>query len=133
MGDGTKLEGPDFEFYLTQVEEFRAAEREGIERGLTFRPLDTTEAMILRPMDGTTDTTVADCVHWSMPGPIDTWNKFLFHVMKSECRVSPRVERRVPDDDDGEKSTLFPLTCTPVTHNISRAAELHVIIHPIYQ
>ncbi|KAL3723481.1 hypothetical protein ACJRO7_035633 [Eucalyptus globulus] len=92
-----KLEGEDLEFYLTQVEEFRAAQKEGIKRGLTFRLLDTTEAMIQRP-DGhpnrlghlaLRNETMADCVHWCMPGPIDLWNEFLFHVMWSESRGSP--------------------------------------------
>ncbi|XP_056170151.1 protein trichome birefringence-like 19 [Syzygium oleosum] len=87
-----KIEGEDLEFYLTQVEEFRAAQREGIKRGLTFRLLDTTEAMIQRP-DGhpghfgrmlLRNVTMADCVHWCLPGPIDLWNEFLFHIMRSE-------------------------------------------------
>ncbi|KAF8012793.1 hypothetical protein BT93_I0829 [Corymbia citriodora subsp. variegata] len=91
------LEGDDLEFYLTQVEEFRAAQREGIKRGLTFRLLDTTEAMIQRP-DGhpnhfggrllLKNVTMADCVHWCVPGAIDLWNEFLFHVMRSETRES---------------------------------------------
>jgi len=30
------------------------------------------------------NVTVSDCVHWCMPGPIDTWNEFLIYVMKLE-------------------------------------------------
>ncbi|KAI3414535.1 PMR5N domain-containing protein [Psidium guajava] len=97
-----KLEGDDLEFYLTQVEEFRAARREGIKRGLTFRLLDTTEAMIQRP-DGHPDrfgrltlrnVTMADCVHWCVPGPIDLWNEFLFHVMRPESGESLQGQMR---------------------------------------
>ncbi|KAJ7552255.1 hypothetical protein O6H91_06G047800 [Diphasiastrum complanatum] len=25
-----------------------------------------------------------DCLHWCMPGPIDTWNEFLFEILKQE-------------------------------------------------
>ncbi|KAF5961401.1 hypothetical protein HYC85_002610 [Camellia sinensis] len=87
-----KLDGYNLEFYLTQVEELRAAEIEGRKKGLEFRILDTTEAMAMRP-DGhpnhyghgpNENKTVADCVHWCMPGPIDTWNEFLLQMLKIE-------------------------------------------------
>lgn len=89
----TRLETFNLELYLTQVEEFKAAEREGREKGLRFRLLDTTEVMLLRP-DGhpgryghLPNANVAlnnDCVHWCLPGPIDTWNDFLLHMLKME-------------------------------------------------
>ncbi|XP_044504539.1 protein trichome birefringence-like 19 [Mangifera indica] len=87
-----KLEGFVMEFYLTQVEELRAAEKEGIKRGLKFRLLDTTEIMLLRP-DGHPNrygqsphknVAVNDCVHWCLPGPVDAWNEFLLYMMKTE-------------------------------------------------
>lgn len=78
-----------FELHKAQVEEFRAAEREGLRRGLQFRLLDTTEAMLMRP-DGhpnhyspPRNGNVADCVHWCLPGPIDTWNEFLLYILKT--------------------------------------------------
>ncbi|XP_050228331.1 protein trichome birefringence-like 19 [Mercurialis annua] len=89
-----KLEGYELELYLTQVEELRKAEKEGKKNGLIFRLLSTTEAMVLRP-DGhpnyhgispDRNKTVADCVHWCLPGPIDTWNEFLLYMMKREAR-----------------------------------------------
>ncbi|XP_057491433.1 protein trichome birefringence-like 19 [Actinidia eriantha] len=87
-----KLDGYELESYLTQVEELRAAEKEGRKRGLKFRMLDTTEAMVMRP-DGHPNhyghwphenESIADCVHWCMPGPIDTWNEFLLQMLKME-------------------------------------------------
>ena len=87
-----KLDGYQLESYLTQVEELRAAEKEGRKRGLKFRMLDTTEAMVMRP-DGHPNhyghwphknESIADCVHWCMPGPIDTWNEFLLQMLKME-------------------------------------------------
>ncbi|KAK3212158.1 hypothetical protein Dsin_016864 [Dipteronia sinensis] len=84
-----KLDGYIMEFYLTQVEELKAAEKQGMRKGLKFGLLDTTEIMLLRP-DGHPNNyghslhqnmTVTDCVHWCLPGPIDTWNEFLLHTM----------------------------------------------------
>ncbi|CAL9755094.1 unnamed protein product [Musa acuminata subsp. burmannicoides] len=91
--DETRLDGINLEMYMTQVEEFREAEREGREKGVRFRLLDTTDAMLLRP-DGHPSryghlphenvTMYNDCVHWCLPGPIDTWNDFLLHMLKNE-------------------------------------------------
>jgi hypothetical protein len=87
-----KLDGADLELYMTQVEELRAAERKGMKRGLKFRILDVTESMVVRP-DGHPNhyghgahenVTIADCVHWCLPGPVDTWNEFLLQMLKME-------------------------------------------------
>ncbi|GFY99819.1 hypothetical protein Acr_13g0012190 [Actinidia rufa] len=79
-------------FLKVQMEEFRAAEREGRERGLRFRVLDVTEAMRFRPDAHPNHyghppghpKRYADCLHWCMPGPIDTWNELLLQMLKSE-------------------------------------------------
>ncbi|THG04800.1 protein trichome birefringence-like 19 [Camellia sinensis] len=82
----------NLEMYNTQVKELKAAERRGRKKGLRFRLLDTTKAMMMRP-DGhpnhyghwpEENKTIADCVHWCMPGPIDTWNEFLIQMLKME-------------------------------------------------
>ena len=87
------MEGPNLELYMTQIEEYRAAEREGQKRGLKFRLLDSTQAMWLRP-DGHPSryghwpnanvTLYNDCVHWCLPGPIDSWSDFLLEMLKME-------------------------------------------------
>lgn len=78
--------------YLNQVQELRAAEIEGKKKGLKFRALDVTEMMSMRP-DGhpnnyrrppDPNTTIADCVHWCLPGPVDTLNELLLHMLKME-------------------------------------------------
>ncbi|KAJ4973261.1 hypothetical protein NE237_006435 [Protea cynaroides] len=87
-----KLEGHERDFYSTQLQEYRTAESEGMKRGLKFRLLDTTHAMLLRP-DGhpgpyghppEEHRTISDCVHWCLPGPTDTWNELLLHLLKLE-------------------------------------------------
>ncbi|PIA63378.1 hypothetical protein AQUCO_00201012v1 [Aquilegia coerulea] len=93
MNNETHLDGRELQLYLAQVEEFKVAEREGMKRGLKFRLLDTTQAMLLRP-DGHPSlyghlpeanvTLYNDCVHWCLPGPIDTWNDFLLEMLKIE-------------------------------------------------
>jgi len=83
--------GTEWQLRTSQVEEVQSihkVERRGAKR---FRVLDVTKAMIMRPdahpgshwnnqyMKG-----YSDCVHWCMPGPIDTWNQLLLEVMKIE-------------------------------------------------
>ncbi|KAG5624069.1 hypothetical protein H5410_009287 [Solanum commersonii] len=87
-----KLDGYELKMYMTQLEEFKAAEREGRKRGsVKFKLLDTTEAMVMRP-DGhpsyyghwPNEKQIPDCVHWCMPGPVDTWNELLLATLKME-------------------------------------------------
>ncbi|KAL9684648.1 hypothetical protein QQ045_022089 [Rhodiola kirilowii] len=93
--DEASLEGYIFEMYMSQMREFRAAEEIAKDKGLEFRLLDTTRAMIMRP-DGhpnhyghspTAKKSVADCVHWCLPGPIDTWNEFLQEMIINKKMV----------------------------------------------
>ncbi|XAR71338.1 hypothetical protein NMG60_11028547 [Bertholletia excelsa] len=87
-----KLEWYVLQLYKAQVKELRTAEKKGRQMGLKFRLLDTTEAMLLRP-DGhpnhyghwqLENITISDCVHWCLPGPIDTWNELLLHMLSTE-------------------------------------------------
>ncbi|CAI9109978.1 OLC1v1009927C1 [Oldenlandia corymbosa var. corymbosa] len=85
-----KLEDYMLEFYWTQLEELRAMQNERIKRrGLKFRVLNATQLMLLRA-DGHPNhyghppgenITIADCVHWCLPGPIDTWNEVLLQML----------------------------------------------------
>ncbi|XP_065861843.1 protein trichome birefringence-like 19 [Euphorbia lathyris] len=88
--DEIKVEGVNLEFYETQLEEFKVAEREGKKK---FRLIDSTGAMVLRAdghpsryghWENENVTLYNDCVHWCLPGPIDTWNDFLLHMLKME-------------------------------------------------
>ncbi|KAL1361077.1 hypothetical protein HN51_006441 [Arachis hypogaea] len=89
----TQLEGLNLEFYMIQLEEFKVAEKEARKKGLRLRLLDTTQATLLRP-DGHPSrfghwpnenvTLYNDCVHWCLPGPIDTWSDFLLEMLKME-------------------------------------------------
>ncbi|KAK7340777.1 hypothetical protein VNO77_21490 [Canavalia gladiata] len=82
------------ETYMTQVREFIEAEKKARKRGLKFFMLNTTEIMLWRP-DGHPNNyvyghtkhhnmTYNDCVHWCLPGPVDTWNEFLYYMLKME-------------------------------------------------
>ncbi|KAK7295594.1 hypothetical protein RJT34_18504 [Clitoria ternatea] len=96
-----KLEWYILETYLTQVKEFRAAKKKARKRGLKFLMLNTTEIMMWRPdghpnnyVYGHTENhnvTYNDCVHWCLPGPVDTWNEFLFYMLKMEIQKSSKV------------------------------------------
>ncbi|KAG4206582.1 hypothetical protein ERO13_A03G016100v2 [Gossypium hirsutum] len=96
-----KIEEYNKEFYLTQVEEFRKAKVEGIQNGLRFVLINITEIMWLRP-DGhpnryghsmNRNVSVNDCVHWCLPGPIDTWNEFLVYLMKRELLLRGKLKK----------------------------------------
>ncbi|KAK7271768.1 hypothetical protein RJT34_27941 [Clitoria ternatea] len=84
------------EIYRTQVQEFKAAQKEATKRGLEFLKMDTTEIMLLRP-DGhpnnyghskDKNVTLNDCVHWCLPGPVDTWNEFLLYMLNMKREKS---------------------------------------------
>lgn len=89
--DETRLDGMNLEMYKIQLEEFRAAEKEGKKK---MRLMDTTLAMQLRP-DGHPSryghwpnanvTLYNDCVHWCLPGPIDSLGDVLLHMLKMEA------------------------------------------------
>ncbi|XP_073136796.1 protein trichome birefringence-like 19 [Henckelia pumila] len=90
----TALEGFFLDVYETQLKEyFRVVERGKMNK---FRLLDLTRAMLMRPdghpsryghgPDKRTAGTINDCLHWCLPGPIDSWSDFLLHMIKMEQR-----------------------------------------------
>ncbi|XP_057445397.1 protein trichome birefringence-like 19 [Lotus japonicus] len=94
-----QLEDIFMKLYMIQLEEFKIARN----KGLKFRLFDTTQAMLLRP-DGHPSryghwphenvTMYNDCVHWCLPGPIDTWSDFLLEMLKMEAvNSTTEVER----------------------------------------
>ncbi|KAI4346792.1 hypothetical protein L6164_007661 [Bauhinia variegata] len=95
-----RLDGYMLEAYLSQVEVFGTEEKEARKKGLQFWLLDISELMMLRP-DGhpnrygrsrDKNVSINDCVHWCMPGPIDTWNEFLLYFMKMGSQISSSLK-----------------------------------------
>ncbi|EPS57802.1 hypothetical protein M569_17015, partial [Genlisea aurea] len=88
----TAMDGTTLNFYTAQVEEFAAATARGKKE---FRLMDMTKVMVLRP-DGHPSryghwlhenvTLYNDCVHWCLPGPIDSWADFLAHLIQKEAQ-----------------------------------------------
>ncbi|XP_020173783.1 protein trichome birefringence-like 19 [Aegilops tauschii subsp. strangulata] len=89
-----RVEGFERDFRELQREEFAAAaERAAATGNARMMLMDTTEAMILRAdahpskYRGWTPekhfTLYNDCVHWCLPGAIDTWNDMLLHMLNS--------------------------------------------------
>ncbi|CAO2176479.1 unnamed protein product [Urochloa humidicola] len=88
-----KVQGFELDFRNLQLEEFAGAEKAAKDGGRKVRIMlmDTTEAMILRAdahpskYRGWTPekhfTLHNDCVHWCLPGAIDTWNDMLLHML----------------------------------------------------
>ncbi|XP_019185698.1 PREDICTED: protein trichome birefringence-like 19 [Ipomoea nil] len=89
------LDDYNLEFYKIQLQELKTAQTEGRRKGMKLRLFDATLPMLLRA-DGHPSkfgrwpnpnaTAPNDCVHWCLPGPIDSWNDFLVELMKREGR-----------------------------------------------
>lgn len=90
----TVVEGSDLEMYLAQVEELRTAQKaERSKNGGRLKALDVTKIMLMRPdghpnkyshLAGTVQSLANDCVHWCLPGPIDSWNDILQELLRRE-------------------------------------------------
>ncbi|XP_027187814.1 xyloglucan O-acetyltransferase 1 [Cicer arietinum] len=101
-----ELEGMDDEIRKIEIEEVESAkvkssEFEGIIR---LEALDITKLALLRPdghpgpymnpfpfANGVQEHVQNDCVHWCLPGPIDTWNEIFLEIMK-KWKENPRIE-----------------------------------------
>ncbi|MED6111092.1 Xyloglucan O-acetyltransferase 1 [Stylosanthes scabra] len=95
-----KLEGMDAEIRRIEIEEVKIAkEKANNESGLLgfirFEALDVTKLALLRPdghpgpymnpypfAKGVPERVQNDCVHWCLPGPIDTWNEIFLEMIK---------------------------------------------------
>lgn len=78
-----------------QVKEIKRARKFGGNQGKRFEVVDVTRAMLMRP-DGHPGEHWGnkwkggynDCVHWCMPGPVDTWSEIFMAVLRKEAGLS---------------------------------------------
>ncbi|KAL9245402.1 hypothetical protein vseg_019063 [Gypsophila vaccaria] len=92
-----RLIEPDRIMYEVEMEEFGRVVGKASKKGVSLRLFDTTLLALLRP-DGhpgayrsynpfaksTNNAEVHnDCLHWCMPGPIDSWNEILSQMLMS--------------------------------------------------
>ncbi|KAL2484554.1 Protein ALTERED XYLOGLUCAN 4 [Abeliophyllum distichum] len=91
-----KLEGMDYDMRKVDLEQVKFAKLKAEKFGnIRFEALDVTKLALLRPdghpgpymnpfpfANGIADRVPNDCVHWCLPGAIDTWNEILLDVMK---------------------------------------------------
>lgn len=94
------VEGMDAEMRKIEIEEVEAAKASSKQFvGLNMEALDVTKLSLLRPdghpgpymhafpfANGVPERVQNDCVHWCLPGPVDTWNEILLEVMKKWAR-----------------------------------------------
>lgn len=90
-----KLEGMDAEMRKAELKEVKAiGDGDKKHAKLRLEALDVTKLALLRPdghpgpylyanpfANGIGDRVQNDCVHWCLPGPIDSWNEILLDVM----------------------------------------------------
>lgn len=87
----------DAEMRKVELEEFEEAAKEGFSRGLKFKLLDTSQALLLRPdghpgpyryyypfANNSHAKVQNDCLHWCLPGPIDSWSEILLEILQHE-------------------------------------------------
>ncbi|KAE9613408.1 putative PMR5 domain, PC-Esterase [Lupinus albus] len=100
-----QLEGTDAEIRMIELEEVENAKEYGKQYGgFRLEALDVTKLALLRPdghpgaymnpfpfANGVQENVQNDCVHWCLPGPIDTWNEILLEMMK-KWEEKPRSE-----------------------------------------
>ncbi|GKV22823.1 hypothetical protein SLEP1_g32646 [Rubroshorea leprosula] len=95
--EGEKLlEGMDADLRNIEVEEVEAAKEIAKQfQGLRVEVLDVTKLSLMRPdghpgpymypfpfANGLQERVQNDCVHWCLPGPVDTWNQILLEIMR---------------------------------------------------
>ncbi|KAL5718893.1 Protein trichome birefringence-like 26 [Ranunculus cassubicifolius] len=77
-----------------EVEEYEKAVEVGSQRGVNIKLLDTSRMSLLRPdghpgpyrrfqpfAKGQNDPVQNDCLHWCLPGPIDSWNDLIMQMV----------------------------------------------------
>ncbi|KAK7361967.1 hypothetical protein VNO77_04063 [Canavalia gladiata] len=91
-----QLEGMDAEMRKIEMEEVKVVKEKGKEiGGFRLEALDVTKLALLRPdghpgpymypfpfANGVQERVQNDCVHWCLPGPIDTWNEIFLEILK---------------------------------------------------
>ncbi|XP_057448425.1 xyloglucan O-acetyltransferase 1-like [Lotus japonicus] len=96
MKEEKQLGGMEIEIRRIEMEEVENAKAKANELGgFRFEVMDITQLALLRPdghpgpymkyfpfANGVPEHVQNDCVHWCLPGPIDTWNEILLQMMK---------------------------------------------------
>ncbi|ESW29484.1 hypothetical protein PHAVU_002G074000 [Phaseolus vulgaris] len=91
-----EVEGMDGEIRKIEIEEVENAKAKASEfGGFRLDILDVTKLALLRPdghpgpymnpfpfANGVPEHVQNDCVHWCLPGPIDTWNEIFLQIIK---------------------------------------------------
>ncbi|KVI05632.1 protein ALTERED XYLOGLUCAN 4 [Cynara cardunculus var. scolymus] len=87
-----KLEGMDYEMRNQEMEQVMAAKKNA--KDFRLEALDVSRLALMRPdghpgpymypfpfANGIPERVPNDCVHWCLPGPIDTWNEIMLDIM----------------------------------------------------
>ncbi|TYJ40868.1 hypothetical protein E1A91_A04G171800v1 [Gossypium mustelinum] len=106
-----RVEGMDAEMRAVEVEEMETAKLNAkkFKGRLRLETLDVTKLSLLRPdghpgpymypfpfANGVHDQVQNDCIHWCLPGPIDTWNQIMLQVIRRWNSQSRRGVRLIP-------------------------------------
>ncbi|MED6164994.1 hypothetical protein PIB30_095471 [Stylosanthes scabra] len=107
-GGEKKVEGMDGVIRRIEMEEVEIAKEKAKEFGglIRLEIMDVTKLALLRPdghpgpymnpypfAKGVPEHVQNDCVHWCLPGPIDTWNEILLEIVKKLVLHHPKAEQ----------------------------------------
>ncbi|KAL5122401.1 Protein ALTERED XYLOGLUCAN 4 [Glycine soja] len=115
-----ELEGMDAEIRKIEIEEVENAKAKASEfRGFRLEVLDVTKLALLRPdghpgpymnpfpfAKGVPERVQNDCVHWCLPGPIDTWNEIFLEMIK-KWEEQQRESKRFTNLLHSSSSSVF--------------------------
>ncbi|KAF9687895.1 hypothetical protein SADUNF_Sadunf02G0140800 [Salix dunnii] len=92
--DGVNMTDVDTIMRNIELEEFAKAAALGLENGVVLKLLDTTRLSLLRPdghpgpyrqfqpfAEDKKAKVQNDCLHWCLPGPIDSWNDLVMEMI----------------------------------------------------
>ncbi|KAF3518978.1 hypothetical protein DY000_02062737 [Brassica cretica] len=93
--EGKVLEGLDLEMRRIEMEEVAAVREEDKGAEVRLEALDVTAISVLRPdghpgpymyefpfKNGVPERVHNDCLHWCLPGPVDTWNEIMIEMLR---------------------------------------------------
>ncbi|KAH1260054.1 Protein ALTERED XYLOGLUCAN 4 [Glycine max] len=97
-----QLEGKDAEIRRIELEEVENAKAKAKNfRGFRMEVMDVTKLALLRPdghpgaymnpfpfANGVPKRVQSDCVHWCLPGPIDTWSEIFLQMLENMARAA---------------------------------------------
>ncbi|KAE9460190.1 hypothetical protein C3L33_07888, partial [Rhododendron williamsianum] len=127
-----------------ELEEFEKAVEIGSGKGVTLKLVDTTHLSLLRPdghpgvyrafqpfAKGKNEKLQNDCLHWCLPGPIESWNELFSSETTHPSLVEQNVTFPPPPNTSLVSGHLLVDESFPASDNITSQNDQLTIIHTV--